>query len=196
MKHIKASFLSLREDKRIIFLMAISESVFTINTVLFFYLQIYWTDQGHVESYITIIFAITSILTGLVAYRASAIEKLLGKKRTIIFILVFSLFLVWAIALFDYSPLFFIILGSCEGLLIAAFGSYINDLLNSKERATILSMQSMLFSLMMIMVFPLVGFISTHWSMQVSFIYLGVLSTINTFVCLKWMVPILTQIDK
>ncbi len=190
--HIKGSFISLKEEKRIFFLMLISESIFTINTTLFFYLQIFWTDQGHTESFITLIFAITSIVTGFLAYRASSIEGKLGKKRTIISVLVLPVVCVWSIALFPYSTLFYIILGSTEGLLIATFGSYINELLKSKERATILSIQSMLFSLLMILIFPLVGFISSHGTMKSAFIFLAIVSTFNAFICIVLILPSLT----
>ncbi|MDC7246553.1 MAG: MFS transporter [Sphaerochaetaceae bacterium] len=188
--HIKASFLSLKEDKRILFLMFISESVFTINTALFFYLQIYWSNQGHGESFINLIFAVTSIITGLIAIKAFKIERILGRRNTVLIVLLVPLVSVWAIALSgSYSTFFFILTGSVEGLLIATFGSYINELLKSKERATLLSIQSMLFSLLMVIVFPLVGLISSTWNMRMAFFFLALISTFNTLFCIFVLLP-------
>ncbi|MGD1834023.1 MAG: MFS transporter, partial [Sphaerochaetaceae bacterium] len=118
------------------------------------------------------------------------IERILGRRNTVLIVLLVPLVSVWAIALSgSYSTFFFILTGSVEGLLIATFGSYINELLKSKERATLLSIQSMLFSLLMVIVFPLVGLISSTWNMRMAFFFLALISTFNTLFCIFVLLP-------
>jgi len=188
-EHIFASFASLRKEKHIVYLMLISEIIFTIIATLFFYLQTYWSEGGHPESYITTIFAINAIAAGVTALFASKLEQKIGKKKTLISLVLLPAILVWLIATTPYSPLFYILMGPSEGLLIASIGTYLNELISSKQRATILSMQSMLYSLLMVPIFPSVGFISSHFSISFAFIILSVLFTIFALFALFYMIP-------
>ncbi len=187
--HIKSSFISIKNEKSIFFLMLISEIIFTFITTLFFYLQSFWSGQGHPESYITTIFAINAVVAGSTAFIASKIVKKIGKRWTLISVIVFPTALIWLISTTPYSPLFYILLGPSEGLLIASIGTYLNELLLSDQRATILSMQSMLFSIIMIVVFPTVGIISSHFSIPIAFITLSVLCTIFALYALFYVIP-------
>lgn len=188
-EHIIASFASLKKEKHIVYLMVISEVIFTIITTLFFYLQTFWSLQGHPESYITTMFAFNAIVAGVSALFASKIEQKIGKRWTLISIVLFPTIFVWLIATTPYSPLFYILIGPLEGLLIASVGTYLNELINSKQRATILSMQSMLFSLIMVIIFPSFGFISSHFSISIGFIALSILSTLFAIFALLYMIP-------
>ena len=134
--------------------MLISEMIFTIITTLFFYLQTFWSDAGHSESYVTTIFAINAITAGVSALFASKVEQKIGKRWTLISVVILPTILAWLIATTPYSPFFYILFGPSEGLLIASIGTYLNKLIQSKQRATILSIQSMLFSLIMVAIFP------------------------------------------
>ncbi|NCB02389.1 MAG: MFS transporter [Spirochaetia bacterium] len=191
--HIFASFSSIKKEKRIFYLMLISEVVFTFITTLFFYLQTYWSEAGHPESYITTIFAINAIITGITALFASKIVQVIGKRWTLSLIVVFPTILIWLIATTPYSPLFYILFGPSEGLLIASVGTYLNELINSKQRATILSMQSMLFSLIMVVTFPSVGFIASKTSIPIAFIALSVMSTLFALFALTYLIPIVSK---
>lgn len=192
-EHIRTSFISIRKEKQIIYLMVISEVTFTLITTLFFYLQTYWSMKGHPESYITTIFALNAILAGISALFASNIEKKIGKKWTLISVVLFPSICVWFIATTSYSPLFYILIGPLEGFLIASIGTYLNELISSSQRATILSIQSMLFSLIMVAIFPSVGFISSHYSISSSFIFLSILSSLFTLFSLTYMIPKLSR---
>jgi len=57
-------------------------------------------------------------------------------------------------------------------------GNYINKLIKSEQRATLLSLQSMAFSFFMIVIFPIVGKIGDYYSLETSFIFIAVVSTI------------------
>ena len=191
--HIIASFASLKREKHIVYLMLISEVMFTIITTLFFYLQSYWSSEGHPESYITGIFALNAIVAGLTALFASKIEKKIGKRLTLIIVVLFPTIYVWLIAITPYSSLFYILLGPIEGLLIASIGTYLNELISSQQRATILSMQSMLFSLIMVLIFPTVGYISSHFSISIAFIALSVFTSLFALCGIFYIIPLLCK---
>jgi MFS family permease len=57
-------------------------------------------------------------------------------------------------------------------------GNKINNLVESKQRATIISINSMFFSFMMILFFPLTGYIAEGVSLQSSFIIIGLINLI------------------
>jgi hypothetical protein len=66
---------------------------------------------------------------------------------------------------------------------------YINKLIPSEKRATILSFESMMFSFFMILLFPIFGLVSDILTMQIAFLILGaillILSVINVKVLSK-----------
>jgi MFS family permease len=76
---------------------------------------------------------------------------------------------------------FYVILGCMEGLLAPTISSYLNKLIPSKFRATILSFQSMAYSLFMIMIFPLVGLIGSTHSLLLSFTLMAIAATLLVF---------------
>jgi predicted MFS family arabinose efflux permease len=65
-----------------------------------------------------------------------------------------------------------------EGLIFVALGDYINKVIPSENRATILSMASMAFSFFMIIIFPIVGLIGDLYSLKVSFTAMAVIGSI------------------
>lgn len=155
--HILSSIRVFHKDIRVLFLMLISEGFFTVIVVSFFYLQSYWTEGGFSQRTITTVFAVKGVLGGLSAFRSAVIEKHLTRKWTLMLILVTPVVALWGIALTPFSFFFYILLGPVEGYVIATVGTYINELITSKERATVLSMQSMIFSVIMIIMFPAFG---------------------------------------
>lgn len=73
-------------------------------------------------------------------------------------------------------------LGVLEVIIFVTTSDYINTLIPSKNRATIISFQSMIFSFFMIVIFPLVGKQGNLYSLTFAFIILAALATIFMFV--------------
>jgi MFS family permease len=156
---VTESYHIVKNQKKILYLIVFSEIMFCFITVLFFYLQNYWKSQGFSEFYIGLFFALHAIGAGITAYHAPRVEQRLGERGVLTWMPVLLIVGLWGIALSPVSYLFYILLGCIEGVLITAVGTYINRLLPSAQRATILSFQSMVFSFFMIILFPIVGFI-------------------------------------
>ena len=169
----------LRREPRIALLILFSEFIFVFYVTVFFYCQNYWTGQGLSEWDIGIIYSLqcaVSGITGLLAHRA---EKRLGIRGLLLGAPLLMAAGLWGIALTPWSGLFFIAGGLVEGLLIVAVSDYINKLIPSEYRATILSFQSMCFSMGMIVLFPLIGWISQVRSLSAGLTAAAVLATLS-----------------
>jgi MFS family permease len=167
----------VQTQPRIAFLIVFEELLFSFITCLFFYLQNYWKDGGRTEWYIGIVFAAGSVAAGLTALRATAIERRIGERGVLLLMPFLLLICLWGIALSPWPAVFYVITGCVEGILIAAVSDYLNKLIPSRNRATILSFQSMVFSLFMILVFPLVGWLGQQISLPMAFLAMAALGT-------------------
>lgn len=63
----------------------------------------------------------------------------------------------------------------------------LNELIPSEQRATIISISSMIFSLSMIIFFPLCGFIADMLNLHITFTILGIIQIILITVLAKKM---------
>ena len=163
---------------RIAFLIIFSESLFAFMICLFFYLQNHWTNLGYTTDVIGIIFSLHALVAALFSVNAHRIERAIGQKGILIVCPILLLFTLWTVALTPYSALFYILNGSLEGLLAPTISTYLNRLIPSRFRATILSFQSMAYSLFMIMIFPLVGLMGSLYSLPFAFSLMASLATI------------------
>jgi MFS family permease len=168
----------VRRRPKIAFLILFSELIFTFIVSLFFYLQNYWKGNGRDELYIGIVFAVGSLVSGITGFKAAAIEKKIGERGVLIIMPLLLVVCVWGVAVTPWQAAFFVLTGVVEGILIIAISDYINRLIPSSNRATILSFQSMTFSLFMIILFPLIGWVGDAVSLKAAFLGMAVFVTI------------------
>ncbi len=173
----KNSLSVIRKEPRIAYLIIYSECIFVFTTTQYFYLQTWWKFAGYSEFYMGIVFSFQCFLAGLSALAAPGLDKRFGEKKLLFIIPVLLLISLWGVALFQFKALFFILNGVFEGILMVSISDYINKMIPSDYRATILSYQSMVFSFLMILLFPLIGLLGDLFSLDVSFF---VISSIGT----------------
>jgi MFS family permease len=65
-----------------------------------------------------------------------------------------------------------------ESVIFVAVSDYINKMIPSENRATILSFASMVFSFFMITLFPLIGVVGDKYSLSFAFICLAIVGSI------------------
>ncbi len=174
----KESLQVIKKEPRIAFLIIYSESIFVFEATIYFYLQTWWKFNGYSEFYMGIVFSILSLVAGFSALAAPKLEKKIELNRLFYLIPVLLLISLWGTALTDYKALFFIVNGLFEGFLIVIVSDSINKMVPSGYRATVLSYQSMMFSLLMIIVFPIVGFIGDKFTLDTAFIIISLLASI------------------
>ena len=145
----------------------------SVATSFFFYLQNYFKFNGYSELKIGFILSIASLIAAFAASKTHIVEKYIKERGILMYIPIFMTFSLLGIAYTNYEIIFYIFLALGESILYIAVNDYINKLVESEYRATILSFMSMAFSLCMIIFFPIIGLIGDHYSLKTAFIIIS-----------------------
>ncbi|RKD33442.1 MFS transporter [Thermohalobacter berrensis] len=195
-KYIKNQFVEsynlIKNNNRLSFLIIFCEIILTFGTCLFYYIQNYLKGNGYSELQIGIMFAVASLLSAGVSTQVYRLEKLIKEKGILLFMPIISIGCIWGIVLTNYSYIFFILITIVESIIFVAVSDYINKQIPSKNRATILSVASMIFSFFMITIFPLVGHIGDLFSLNFAF---KLLATLGSFLVIV-NIYVITTINK
>jgi len=176
-EQISQSLKVVKDNKKVGFIIIFTQVILAFGTSLFFYLQNFLKSNGHNEFFIGTIFAIAAIADAIACSQTFKLEKIIKEKGILMIMPFITVICMWLIALTDYSYVFYIIMMGAEGIIFVATSDYINKLIPSKNRATILSFASMVFSFFMIFIFPLIGKIGDVFSLQIAFLFLSILGT-------------------
>lgn len=179
--HFKSCYEVMKSNKKIILIMMFFELIFMTGTTTHFYTQQYFSEMGYSRSFIAIIYVISSIGCAIGAKFAYKVERKLKKAMLYIVPMLGG---VWLIVLISSKNLIaiigFIMFSVSINILYPVSSDYINKLIPSAQRATLISVQSICFSIFMIMIFPLLGVIGQVTSLRVAFVVLaGILFIIS-----------------
>lgn len=177
-KQLKASIKVIIDKPKIGFLIIFTEIVMAFCTCIFFYLQNYLKGDGYSEAVIGIIYAVSSLGSALVSTQVHRIERKIKEQGLLLMIPFAAVVCIWGVALSSFHYIYFIVLMLMEGILYVSISDYINKMIPSENRATILSFSSMVFSFFMITLFPFIGMIGDRYSLSVSFKALGALGSV------------------
>lgn len=175
-QHIVSSFKVIKEHSMLLPYILYIEVFAFIYTTLYFYMQNALKFQGFSESIIGAVLALASMLSVVTAARAYALEAKLGQVNLITLGSVLGIGFIFIMAFTPYPVVGFAGLALVDGLLYVTFSNYINALIPSSHRATLLSFQSMVFSSLMIVCFPIVGAIIELKGFQFAFKMMFVLA--------------------
>ena len=164
------------QEKPVLFYwMMTYQLVGTLMCMFYFYYQQKISDLAGWQ--VSLVMLIGSGLNLLAVYVASQIGKKWNSNRvfpTLVALTGLALLLV-----FFGTPFAFLLVYLLTDTLYAVYQPiYFNDLqgyLPSSVRATMLSINSMLFSLSMIVIFPLTGWLIDYWGLVVVFLVLGLI---------------------
>ncbi len=176
-KQLRDSFNALKIDKRIVFLIISAEIFATFVTTEFFYIQNLLKSQGQTEFQIGLLLSASSLAAAFGAANTYKLEIKFSFKKLLIMLSAAGIVSFWGMTTSFIIPSF-IFITVVESVLFIVMGNYINKLIKSEQRATLLSLQSMAFSFFMIVIFPIVGKLGDSYSLQTSFVFIAVLSTI------------------
>jgi len=190
---IKAQYVDsinvIRTSKKLAYLIVFSSLLGMFVTLSFFYLQVFWKSSGFIEWQIGMILSVSYIAGMAGAFFAEKIDRKYGEVAILKiapFLIVIGLLLFNKI---NISIFAFTILCFVDSVIYVSIRDYINKLIPSEKRATILSFESMMFSFFMILLFPIFGFVSDLITMPLAFLILGtillVLSLINVHILSK-----------
>lgn len=186
--HLVLSYQEIIKQPKLIVLMIFGSLLLTSLITAHYYISIYWLNKGISLTLISFWFMIQSsgsILGGL------SVSKLIKTNHTVWVKgigLVIALCL-WVIIhpIFGFYALF--LLGFLDSLLYVTLMHIINESIQSHQRATLLSVNSMFFSVVMIVIFPLFGYIAELTNLTLTFsilaVFTGVIALILTFMNIK-----------
>lgn len=167
---VATSIKVLKERKTILYTIMFSALVGSLQTTVFFYSQQYFSDMGFTKTGIAIICALGSLIEAFSSKFAYRFEKRLKLKGTLITISSLNIIALLGLAfLNELSILFYILTTVTGGLAFTIFSDCINSGIPSEYRATILSFDSLCFSIFMICLFPLVGFMAENFGFSITF---------------------------
>ena len=160
----------LKTRKVVLYLILFSALVGSLQTTVFFYSQQYFSDMNYSKTAIAIICTMSSFIEAISSKYAYKLENLLKLKGTLISISLINIFSLMGLALAkELAVVFFMSVSITGGLAYTIFSDYINSRIPSEYRATILSFDSFCFSMFMISVFPVFGFLAEKIGFSITF---------------------------
>ena len=164
------------QEKPVLFYWMLTyQLVGTIMCMFYFYYQQKISDLAGWQ--VSLIMLVGSLLNLLAVYLASQIGKKWNSNR--VFPILVALTGLALLLVFFGTPVAYLSVYLLTNALYAMYQPiYFNDLqgyLPSSVRATMLSINSMMFSLSMIVIFPLTGWFIDNWGLVAVFILLGFL---------------------
>lgn len=179
--HFKTSINILKNNKKLLNILMFFPVVYTFSAIIYFYGQQYLSDVGYSRIIISIIFLFNGVLSALGAILSEKIYKRYKNLGWIVISMIISVLIILiGYVSREISILIFISIGFLTAILQPISSNLINSMVESKQRATIISVESMFYSLMMIILFPICGLIGDVFSLGASFRIIGVVGVIIT----------------
>lgn len=186
--HLKQSIDIVKNNKRLLNILIFFPLIYTFSAIVYFYGQQLFNDMEYSRISISIIFLFNGIFSSLGAILSSKIYKKyksLGWIMISISISVFTIFM--GIGKENLSIVFFLGIGFLTSILQPISSNLINSMVESNQRATIISVESMFYSIMMIILFPICGFIGDRVYLELSFIMVGI---VGVLICITEIIII------
>ena len=148
-------------------------------------MQLAWKDGELSTLTIGIYLAASALAAALGALVAARLEKRFGETLILKVAPVIIAITIVLLYFTKFALIPFCIMSFAEAIIFVATRDYINKTISSRQRATILSFESLMFSLVMILIFPAFGFVSDLIGMQYTFLILGALMLVMAAVNLR-----------
>lgn len=181
--HFKGSINILKNNGRLLNILIFFPVIYTFSAIIYFYGQQFLSDAGYSRASISIIFLVNGILSSIGAILSDKIYK---KFKSIGWLLISMIISVLIISIGYISGeiviLIFLSIGFLTSILQPISSKLINSMVESKQRATIISVESMFYSLMMIVLFPICGLIGDKFALEISFKFIGIIGVVITII--------------
>lgn len=172
------------KNKRLFLIIVIGAMMAAPITTIFFFMQNYFDAQNVPLSLITVYIGLhagASAIGGIFAHR---LEKKYGERKILFFIPLFMTIAFWLILVDNIIVIPFILLGTLDSIFYVVLTDYINKIVSSEERATVMSFSGMTFSIVMIFVFTLIGLVIDVQDFRLAFMILAGIVTSFYFILL------------
>ena len=173
--HFVTSYRLMKSSDRIRYLLIHYSILFAFHTCVFLYSQTYYYSKGFSEFKIALILLGVGLCSAIGAYVSERIVKVLGVRTGYVMGMVLALGLLLTAAESNWISIFGFGIGSlANSSLYPLQSNELNQRIPSEQRATLISVSSMFFSLVMVVVFPLIGLLADAFGLGKILFVLGV----------------------
>jgi MFS family permease len=155
----------VRGNRQLLALIVFAASLWTLSALVYLYAQAVLADRGLPTAQIGVILGLTTLITAVGAWLAGRLASLRSLRFWIVAaaaaIAASGLLLAGAPLAVAVAGLFVVELFG--GALEPMIAQRVNDVISSAQRATVLSVESFLYSVTMIWAFPLFGLTAERW---------------------------------
>ncbi len=176
--HFIKTWKVVTSSKRLTLLIVIGALLFAPVTSLFIWAQAYFQYQGFTENWMLYFLALHSLTAAIGGLMAQRVEKKFGEKSLMVVLPIVLVICFWATLIPKYGFIGFVIVGFIDSLFYVVLFDYINRLIPSETRASVLSFFGMCFSLVMIFTFPIMGWIGEMSSIWYAYLFIAIIITI------------------
>lgn len=187
MRHIVK--YALHENKELKWLIVYSALVGASTLTMVWFIQPYWKEVGIPLALFGVLWAILMLVSSFFSWHADAIENLMGKKMSLLvlislpvlgYFLTATMVAIWSII---FIFLFYITRGINNPITL----DYINGLIDSDIRSTVLSIRNLASRLIFFGLGPVIGIINDEFSMRIALFASGVTFMILGVIVLIFM---------
>ncbi len=131
-------------------------------------IQPYLKIAGLPIKFFGIVWASLNFAVGIFSLNAHKVESFLGRKRTLISLIILTAIAYFLVAAFQklWAIAFLLIFYFVRGINSPVLKDYLNRLITSDKRATVLSVQGMVGRLIFALVGPFIGWITDIYSLS------------------------------
>ncbi|MGF2385009.1 MFS transporter [Lentilactobacillus otakiensis] len=155
------SYKTMKGNHQLRNLMLFDALYATVCTSYFFYFQTLM-ETNHFSGWLISALMVMSALLNIIGIQLTPMIQKKFSKRELILALSVSLVCLLMLTWLSWLPILvvmFLISQLLPSLITPIFSSYYNEMISSEERATLLSVANVLFSAVMIIAFPLLGWL-------------------------------------
>jgi MFS family permease len=180
---------SLNDHKEIKWLIVYSAIVSASTLTMVWFIQVYWVATGVPLKFFGILWAVLQFTSAFFSWNAYEIEKYLGRKKSLMALIVFPVlgYFFLSTSMFIWSGIFILLFYVTRGISNPVISDYINKLVSSEDRATILSVKNLVGRLMFSAVGPFVGWINDAISLQMALAASGSIFLVSGVIALLFM---------
>lgn len=174
--HFKICFHIIKTNKEILKILVYFSLIFTFDTVVYYYGQEYFNVLGLNKIQISLVMLGAGIVSCLGALSSEYMMNKYKEKTKHIFSLLMGLCIILISGKnLIISIIFFAIMAYGNAVLYPIQSLSLNELIPSEQRATIISVSGMFFSLAMMILFPLCGLLADLMNLHIAFLVIGIL---------------------
>ena len=174
LSHFGTCFRILRSDRRILNIIIYYSVFFAAQTLLFYYSQQYYYELGYNKIQISLIMLVVGGVSCIGAVMSEWIFAKFGEKIAVIGALVIAVaFMGYGFCNIFVSIIALIAANFFNSVLYPVQSQQLNSLIPSGQRATLISVNSMFFSVGMLLLFPLAGILADQWGLTTVFTGIG-----------------------